>query len=183
MAKGRDPKSVLNRQAYSRISYLYQAAALFATRAGDGSQAQPQTRHASEPTALPQSQPHTTQTLQPLPSTLSANQAISRRLLVDLRSVSLKTQIRLNPRLKRTICKFCDTLQVEGSTCVSTVENSSKGGRKPWADVLVCKCLTCGRAKRYPVGATRQQRRDKRGERTGESLVEGGDVAKEEDKQ
>ncbi|KAK7742867.1 hypothetical protein SLS63_000435 [Diaporthe eres] len=84
---------------------------------------------------------------------------MSHTLLADFRSVSLKSQIRVSPAMKRSICKFCDTLLVEGQTCTSTVENTSKGGRKPWADVLVIKCHTCHHAKRFPVDAPRQQRR------------------------
>lgn len=84
---------------------------------------------------------------------------MSHRLLADFRSVSLKSQIRVSPAMKRSICKFCDTLLVEGQTCTSTVENTSKGGRKPWADVLVIKCHTCHHVKRFPVNAPRQQRR------------------------
>ena len=164
MPKVRDSKSVQNRHIYSRISYLYQAAALFATR-------QP---------AKPQSQ---TGPPPPPPSKASdngrQNQAIARRLLTSLRSISLKTQIRLNPRIKWTVCKFCDTLQIEGVTSTSVVENASRNGRKPWADVLVCTCLTCGHAKRYPVGARRQKRREFRDNAGGvESLgqVDAGDV-------
>ena len=166
MAKGREPKSVQNRHAYSRISYLYQAATLFALRDGKTLQALPtlmappcsqvqmdSSKNATEPVS---------QAPLELSNPFSANHAIARRLLTDMRSISLKTQIRLNTRLKRTLCKFCDTLQVEGTTCTSIVENESKGGQKPWADVLVCRCLTCGRAKRYPIGADRPKRRPER---------------------
>ncbi|RYP86163.1 hypothetical protein DL769_000775 [Monosporascus sp. CRB-8-3] len=61
--------------------------------------------------------------------------------------------------MKHTICKYCDTLLVEGHTSTSFVENQSKGGKKPWADVLVVKCNTCGGLKRFPVQAPRQKRR------------------------
>ncbi|RYP05947.1 hypothetical protein DL765_009671 [Monosporascus sp. GIB2] len=61
--------------------------------------------------------------------------------------------------MKHTICKYCDTLLVEGDTSTSFVENQSKGGKKPWADVLVVKCNTCGGLKRFPVQAPRQKRR------------------------
>ncbi|KAK7394054.1 hypothetical protein QQX98_013162 [Neonectria punicea] len=89
-----------------------------------------------------------------------------------MRAVSLKAQIRQSPALKRTICKFCDTLLIEGQTCSSTVENDSKGGRKPWADLLTIRCKTCGNAKRYPVNAPRQKRRSLRNREKDESKMD-----------
>lgn len=90
---------------------------------------------------------------------------MSRHAISDMRAMSLKTLIRQSPDLKRTICKFCDTLRIEGKTCRSVVENSSKGGQKPWADVLSIECRTCGHVKRYPVNAPRQKRRPVRDEK------------------
>ncbi|KAK4124985.1 Rpr2-domain-containing protein [Parathielavia appendiculata] len=88
---------------------------------------------------------------------------MSRRLATDLRAVSLKTRIRLKPAVKQTLCKFCDSVLIEGESCTSTIENKSKGSRKPWADVLVRKCHTCGRERRYPVSAPRSRRKIERG--------------------
>jgi ribonuclease P protein subunit RPR2 len=53
------------------------------------------------------------------------------------------------------------------------VENQSKGGRKPWADILVMRCLTCGHAKRYPVSVPKQRRKSARTS-TGNRREEGG---------
>lgn len=86
----------------------------------------------------------------------------SRRLLSHLRVVSLKSQIRLTPTVKHSICKNCDSLLIPGRTSTSRFENRSRGGRKAWADVLVVTCISCGLAKRYPIGAKRQSRRTER---------------------
>ncbi|CAJ2504219.1 Uu.00g116130.m01.CDS01 [Anthostomella pinea] len=152
--------SVPNRHIYSRISYLYQAATYLESHNTKQSPAH------SSPTADDE-----TGQLggQELPPTAQASQTLSRRLLTDLRTTSLKSQIRLSRAMKHTICKFCDSLLVEGETSTSTVENTSKGGKKPWADVLVVKCNSCERAKRYPVGAPRQKRRPVRPTREQES--------------
>jgi ribonuclease P protein subunit RPR2 len=80
-------------------------------------------------------------------------------MLTDMRIVTQKILIRQSPDLKRTICKFCDTLQIEGQTSSSSIENTSRGGRKPWADVLAIRCGTCGHVKRFPVSVARQKRR------------------------
>ncbi len=86
----------------------------------------------------------------------------SRQLLSHLRAVSLKAQIRLSPSIKNVICKHCQTLLVVGSNAHQSLENLSRGGRKPWADVIVLRCHTCGTEKRTPVGAKRQTRRAER---------------------
>ena len=83
-------------------------------------------------------------------------------LLSQLRAVSLKSQIRLAPAMKHSICKRCNTLLISGSTSTSHVENKSRSGKKAWADVLVVTCDSCGFLKRYPVGAKRQRRRTER---------------------
>lgn len=142
MAKPKGTQGVQSRHLYNRASYLYQAATYFSN--------------------LEQSSRYTNKMHSALPCSLHEHKAVqnlSRRMVSDLRSVALKAMIRQSTDIKSTMCKFCDTLQVEGQTCTSIVENQSKGGRKPWADVLVTRCTTCGHAKRFPVTAPRQKGR------------------------
>jgi ribonuclease P protein subunit RPR2 len=75
-----------------------------------------------------------------------------------LQQVSRKAQLRLSVDLKRTICKGCNTILVSGRTATQTLENTSKGSKKPWADVLVLECKLCGGKKRFPVGAKKQEK-------------------------
>ncbi|KAI0384432.1 Rpr2-domain-containing protein [Hypomontagnella monticulosa] len=152
MGKPKGPGSIPNRPIYSRISYLYQAAAYLAN--------QPELKGPSPDTQISKAteEGNTSQHVQTSHSD-DARYALSRRFITDLRSASLKSQIRLSPAMKQTICKFCDSLLIEGETSSSTVENPSKGGKKPWADVLVITCHTCGGMKRFPVQASRQKRR------------------------
>ncbi|KAI1017839.1 hypothetical protein LB504_004214 [Fusarium proliferatum] len=152
MAKGKEPKGVQNRIIYSRASYLYQAASYLTKQSST-------VQNAAAKSSTP-SHGHSV-SLQ----TRNEERALknmSRQAISDLRSVTLKAQIRRSPAMKQTICKFCDTLLVEGDTCTSTVENASKGGRKPWADILNINCKTCGNVKRYPVCAPRQKRKHMR---------------------
>ncbi|KAF5667971.1 rnase p rpr2 rpp21 subunit [Fusarium heterosporum] len=150
MAKIKEQKSVQNRTIYSRASYLYQAASYLAKQQSPNCQdvlskssTTGQEHSASAPTKNEQ----------------KALANMSRQAISGLRGVTQKAQIRLSPAMKQTICKYCDTLQIEGDTCTSIIENASKGGRKPWADVLNIKCKTCGNVKRYPVSAPRQKRK------------------------
>ena len=84
------------------------------------------------------------------------------QFLSELRAISLKSQIRLDPELKHSICKRCHGLLIAGSTSTSEIENLSRGGKKSWADVLVVTCNVCGTKKRFPQGARRQPRRNQR---------------------
>jgi len=77
-------------------------------------------------------------------------------LISNLRQVAQKSTIRLHSSVKRTLCRVCNAVLVEGQTCQKSMENTSRGGRKPHADVLVLKCIACGAKKRFPVGAVRQ---------------------------
>ena len=164
MAKGKGAAgsvAVANRPAYSRVSFLFQAAALLAgtqqptKSATTQASASTTTTTANEPENCVAAEAAETAQTAPL-------QGMARRLLTQMRSVSRKTNMRLRPAVKHRVCKYCDTLLVEGTTCVSLVENHSRGGRKPWADVLAVTCTTCGRARRYPVSAPRQPRRPAR---------------------
>ncbi|KAK8024121.1 RNAse P Rpr2/Rpp21/SNM1 subunit domain-containing protein [Apiospora rasikravindrae] len=123
--------SVPNRPIYSRISYLYQAASHLAASTRQDASLATGYRGVDQPTRAKE----------PTPDETQLRQACSRHLLTTMRTTSEKAVIRLSPALKHTVCKYCDSLLIEGETCVSVVENASKGG-----------------AKRFPVGASRQKK-------------------------
>ncbi|KAH8121076.1 ribonuclease P protein subunit RPR2 [Trichoderma asperellum] len=162
MAKQKGNAGIQNRHIYSRASYLYQAASYLANCAH-------QTKKATN-TENSQNEERIDELsgVVDVDGFAHSNQErkaiinLSHQVVSDMRSVSLKAQIRQSPAIKQTICKYCDAVQIEGKTCHSTVENLSKGGRKPWADVLVTRCDTCGNMKRYPVSAPRRKRKSLR---------------------
>ena len=182
-------KGPAQRHLHSRISYLYQAATHLA-RSVDQLQvrsdclkieAEEQSKPDEELQCAVTSSKAVSDLGLPTPHTEMVNRvrkicthsdrhfgklSHSRQLVAHLRAISLKSQIRLSPAMKHTICKRCDSLLIPGFTCTSYMENNSRGGRKPWADVLVTTCTACGTAKRVPMGAKRQLPREPR---TGES--------------
>ena len=83
--------------------------------------------------------------------------ALARRAVSHLRGVSLKGQTRLSSAMKHNVCKRCDAFLISGVTSSSYIENKSKGGAKPWADVLVVTCNACNVNRRFPFGARRQR--------------------------
>ncbi|KAK1836989.1 RNAse P Rpr2/Rpp21/SNM1 subunit domain-containing protein [Podospora conica] len=157
MAKGKN-NGVQNRAIYSRASFLQQAATLLSLSTYRQQVSAPSKGDSSPSQARP-----IVEGSSDAPSNDDFQlQGMSRRLATDMRSVSLKTRIRLTPTVKQAVCKFCDSVLIEGHSCTSSVENRSRGGRKPWADVLVRKCHTCGRERRYPVSAEKQRRKTER---------------------
>jgi ribonuclease P protein subunit RPR2 len=154
MAKASNKAGIIpNKVLYSRISYLHQAASYLATQQQHSSGEYEQiTSLETQSGKENEVKSCSTKTLQPM----------SRQLISDVRNVSQKTKIQMSPAKKSSICKYCDTVLIEGSTCSSEVENKSKGGKKPWADVFVRKCNTCGLSKRVPMAKDRQKRRPNR---------------------
>lgn len=106
----------------------------------------------------------------PKTTTATRSQCITRKPLTNLarmsvsqmRGVSLKTQTRLPVPVKRSYCKKCDTLLTPGVSSEHEIKNSSRGRKKPWADVLVVSCLVCGTEKRFPQTERRSRKLQER---------------------
>ncbi|KAF2839794.1 Rpr2-domain-containing protein [Patellaria atrata CBS 101060] len=153
MGKGtavKKAKSVPNRHLNARISYLHQAASYLEAiqspilkHQGYGVQSSSVTDIQS---VIEPQQTTSAVQLKPLSS------GLHRYYLATARITARKAVVRISPSVKRTMCKRCDTLLVPGKTSRLRIENASKGGSKPWADVLVVECLECGMLKRFPVG-------------------------------
>lgn len=173
MKADKKTNGVSQRHLYSRISYLYQAAThLMNARPEEGLGTTPTTTKNTflgpEPSQAKDNNqdinveaPEISQNVSHSSITQCSTKAYgpSRHLISQLRSVSLKGQIRLSPTMKHSICKRCDALLVPGRTSSTHIENKSRGGKKPWADVLVVTCHACSAVKRFPVEAKRQSRR------------------------
>ncbi|KAI9044959.1 ribonuclease P Rpr2/Rpp21/SNM1 subunit [Aspergillus affinis] len=86
------------------------------------------------------------------------NTHLSRVLISHMRGVSLKSQLRLPVDVKRSFCKRCESLLVPGVNSIQEIRNDSRGRSKPWADVLVVRCTTCGTEKRFPQTEKRSQK-------------------------
>jgi len=183
MAKEKAKKGVPNKHLHARIAYLDQAVKYLSaqslnqsndeTRKSDMEELhdchQPMERMTTiPPGTLAIDTAHSSANMKPSPghpSTATFNSppsGLPLQLNAHLRSVAQKAQIRLSQDIKHAICKICSSPLIEGETCLRSTENMSKGGRKPWADVLVLKCCACGASKRFPIGAKKQKRKSLR---------------------
>lgn len=138
-------KGIPNKHLHARTTFLYQAAT-----------------HLTLHSATDTSDPRTYSNLALL-------------LGSDLQAVSRKSQVSLSADLKRTICKSCNSILIPGRTATHIVENESKGGKKPWADILVIGCTLCGVKKRFPIGATKQLKKKERKSKAKSEEVDDGE--------
>lgn len=163
-SKGNDNKSVAkvpNRQAHSRISFLYQAANYMANlprktadlplenqRQIHSNNVLPPQGQASVKSPEEQAEGNSTDTKATL-----RQYAISMYFASHISTIGQKSQAKVSKDIKRTMCKGCAVPLLPGKTSTTRVENKSRGGKKPWADVLVVRCKLCGMEKRYPIGS------------------------------
>jgi ribonuclease P protein subunit RPR2 len=154
MSKVKAPKSkgVPSKHLHARTTFLYQAATYLTlqTALHDST---------TETATGPLSGEHVAQTNG---QRILGHSPLALQLGSHLQQVSRKAQLRLSVDLKRTMCKRCNTILVHGRTATQTLENTSKGGKKPWADILVLECNLCGGKKRFPVGAKKQEKKNAR---------------------
>lgn len=186
----------VQKHLHSRVSYLYRAASYFSglstrNQAGEqrckteaftacnGGQVRQENPFSSGPGHI-ETPGQTTAadlpkvtTSPPEGSSMVYSEANTRMMLSYIKGISRKGQIRLSPSMKHSMCKRCDILLVHGRTSTQRLENRSREGKKPWADVLVVTCNSCGTAKRFPIGAKRQpNRKDRPGKQETQNLSE-----------
>ncbi|CAI7574442.1 unnamed protein product [Penicillium viridicatum] len=71
----------------------------------------------------------------------------------------------------RNLSRRCDTILIPGVTCSHETKNASRGGKKPWANVLVVRCLSCGTEKRFPQTEKRGKKLVERRKEKGSASV------------
>ncbi|KAI0744090.1 RNAse P Rpr2/Rpp21/SNM1 subunit domain-containing protein [Daedaleopsis nitida] len=71
---------------------------------------------------------------------------LSRCYVGSMRIVGQKAMVRMDPSIKRTLCKQCDTVLMPGSTATVRVKPLHSHGH-----VVVYTCLTCNTSRRIPA--------------------------------
>jgi ribonuclease P protein subunit RPR2 len=150
MSKVKPPKAkgIPSKHLHARTTFLYQAATYLTLETTPGETVTESGTDERDAQSLSRRFPN--------------HSPLALQLGSDLQQVSRKAQLRLSVDLKRTMCKRCNTILVQGRTATQAIENTSRGGKKPWADVLVLECKVCGGKKRLPIGATKQPKKKER---------------------
>jgi ribonuclease P protein subunit RPR2 len=147
MAKEKSSKNgtsgIPQKHLYSRVSFLHQAASYLVMAGSQNTTERPTTSHVKSSPAkvIKEEDPQSFRE--------------GTRLLMHLRGVSRKSQIRLEPKVKHSICKRCDTLLIPGKTRSNDLVNYSRNCRKDCDDLLEIRCEKCKTIKRFPVGIQR----------------------------
>ncbi|KAL2795939.1 RNAse P Rpr2/Rpp21/SNM1 subunit domain-containing protein [Aspergillus keveii] len=147
---GKGSSGGVNSHVRARINFLYNAATLLQT----ASRTSEAVQHTVKPvedemmTGLTPDEAHTNGGFSRDPA--DRVPTLARTYISQMRGVSLKSQLRLPIEQKRSFCKRCDILLIAGDNCTEEFRNSSRGSRKPWAEVRVVRCTTCGTEKRFP---------------------------------
>ncbi|GAA6004256.1 ribonuclease P Rpr2/Rpp21/SNM1 subunit [Rhodotorula paludigena] len=160
---------VVNRDSLQRLSYLYQASVLLQS-AGVQSSSSSTTATSTQQIARRNRSPPWAQSLEKDVKTDEAGaeaqtpqrptkqrrrttegqatslQPLARHLAAELSEVSQKATIRMDPAVKRSVCKGCKTVLVAGLT--SSVRIKPSG---PHAHVVVHCCLSCRAQRRLPA--------------------------------
>jgi len=165
--RSKENRRVPNKHLHSRISFLHQAAQYLSSQAQSTYDTEKSSERSIKSTKSNNVPEEATKSVSgersdkpTTPSTIHCGQAL--RLSSHLMAVSQRSKVLVSEHVKRSICKCCNELLVPGRTATHHLENKSKEGKKPWADVLVVQCERCGFQKRYPVGQQRQAKKKDR---------------------
>lgn len=169
---GRSAKGIPNKHLHARVAFLQQAATYLAFQrsALNEPESEPGQRSSitgQEGEVRSRRMDALSRLASDVPAiSLDRVSGLSPYLSSQLRQVALKAQIRLEPAVKRSICKTCNTILLEGETCLEFMENLSRNGGKPHAATQVLECRACGAKKRFPLTAKRQKKKGERREKT-----------------
>ncbi|KAF2769479.1 Rpr2-domain-containing protein [Teratosphaeria nubilosa] len=147
MAKGKSKGSVPNKHLHSRLAYLQQAAIYLTAQARKPDLGAVGDNQVDGRIALREA------------SQFSTSGGLPSYYASHIRQIAHKAVIRLPRDVKNSICRKCSTALIEGQTCTTRSENRSRDASKPWAEVLIYTCKTCGATKRFPISAKRQQKK------------------------
>jgi ribonuclease P protein subunit RPR2 len=178
MAKARVQKEAKNAKSHlkARMDYLQQAARylqgvhLQGRAAAESNTVNPQTTLANNENPAQRATSSSALSKDVNMSQICASQKTTKKSLTNIsrvytshmRGVSLKTQTRLSVPVKRSFCKRCDTTFIPEVNCTQEIRNDSRGRKKPWADVLVIRCLVCSTEKRFPQAEKRSKKLSER---------------------
>lgn len=117
MAKKDEAAGVTNRDILQRMSFMYQASAYL--------------NALPEPTAKP---------------TRTTTQQLAKSYINSMKAVGRKTVVKMDPAVKRTLCKGCNAVLIPGGTARVRVKGSSTHSH-----VMTYTCRTCSTKLRIPA--------------------------------
>ncbi|KNZ80250.1 Ribonuclease P protein subunit rpr2 [Termitomyces sp. J132] len=162
--KGKDDaptaNGVANRDIIQRLNFLYQASVYLNTLPSS----QRSTASSSSTNASPNTKFNTPKDVKTarkrrnksLRNVTTASE-LSRSYIATMKSVGQKTTVKIDPGVKRTLCKGCNLTLIPGATATVRVKKSPSHGH-----IMVYTCTGCNTSRRIPAPPTLREDRQKR---------------------
>ncbi|EMD37650.1 hypothetical protein CERSUDRAFT_123546 [Gelatoporia subvermispora B] len=148
--------SVTNRDILQRMNFLYQASAylnsISPSREPQPSQSQDTSTYT--PGSVPSSQVGQPAGKRKQPKKLrirhpTTTHELARSYVDSMRSIGQKTTVKMDPAVKRTLCRKCDVVLIPGVSATVRVKSSSSHGH-----AMSYTCMTCKTIRRIPAPPT-----------------------------
>ncbi|KAH8107874.1 Rpr2-domain-containing protein [Cristinia sonorae] len=157
--KGKDeapnPSSVANRDILQRMNFLYQASAFLNTIVDPPAVPEPPSPPVvSSIASTPVQQERQLKIQRKRVERLKKRHpptcaALSRSYINSMKIIGQKTNVKLDPAVKRTICKSCNVVLMPGATATVRVKSSSTHG-----NMMLYTCMSCKQIRRIPAPPT-----------------------------
>ncbi|KIK45135.1 hypothetical protein CY34DRAFT_801988 [Suillus luteus UH-Slu-Lm8-n1] len=132
-----NPSKVGNRDIIQRLNFLYQASVLLnGMTAGPSSQVPSSTCETNDT----QNSPRKRQ------KRVVSTADLSRSYVDTMKSVGQKTNVKIDPTVKRVICKGCHIVLIPGASSTVRVKNSKSHGH-----IVIHTCNSCRISRRIPA--------------------------------
>ncbi|KAG6333316.1 hypothetical protein ID866_5773 [Astraeus odoratus] len=136
-----DPRNVANKDIIQRLNFLYQASILLNTM----SPAVPQPPLVEKPT-LPKSQDNQKKRRRRRQKRVVTMSELSRSYIDTMKTVGQKTNVKLDPSVKRRLCKACSLVLLPGVSATVRVKSSTSHGH-----LVSYTCHSCQTERRIPA--------------------------------
>jgi len=138
-----NPNSVPNRDVMQRLNFLYQASVYL------NAVSSPVENHPTTPTEqAPIASTSTSTEEEPRRSKrrTTSTADLSRSYVQAMKAIGRKTVVKMDPAVKRTLCKGCGTVLIPGSTSTVRIKPSSSHGH-----AVTYTCTKCKTSRRIPA--------------------------------
>ncbi|KAF9792598.1 Rpr2-domain-containing protein [Thelephora terrestris] len=144
-----NPHSVPNREIMQRLNFLYQASTWLSSLPASKGDVTPTAEPSVPPVISSDSKGKKKQKPRVPPVTPAY---LSRAYVSSMKAIGRKTVVKLDPSVKRTICKGCDALLIPGMTAIVRSKPSSSHKK-----MVRLSCVNCKTMRRIPAPPISQE--------------------------
>ncbi|KAG1735133.1 RNAse P Rpr2/Rpp21/SNM1 subunit domain-containing protein [Suillus paluster] len=131
-----NPNSVANRDIIQRLNFLYQASVLLNGMIASPSQVPSSPCEANDAQNRPNNRKRR----------VVSTSDLSRSYVDTMKVVGQKTNVKIDPTVKRVICKGCNVVLMPGASATVRVKNSTSHGH-----FIIYTCNSCRTSRRIPA--------------------------------